>query len=297
MDRTRVPQEAIELYDEYTHAPLGRRVFLDRLARIAGGTAAAAAMLPLLQNDYALAQVVPAEDPRLVGETATFDVPGGTMSAYVAKPADAGEPLPAVVVIHENRGLNPHIRDVARRAALAGYVAVAPDFLSPGSGGTPEDEDRARDLIGQLDPAQTLQQALAVVAYARSGRDDVSGPVGVVGFCWGGGLANQVAAGDPELGAAISFYGRQLPAEQAGALKVPLLLHYAALDERINAGIPDFVSALTAAGVGYGLHMYEGVNHAFHNDTNAARYDRAAADLAWARTLDFLGLHLKGRDA
>jgi carboxymethylenebutenolidase len=297
MDRTRVPQEAIELYDEYTHAPLGRRVFLDRLARIAGGTAAAAAMLPLLQNNYALAQVVPAEDPRLVGETVTFDVPGGTMSAYVVKPAVAGEPLPAVVVIHENRGLNPHIRDVARRAALAGYVAVAPDFLSPGSGGTPEDEDRARDLIGQLDPAQTLQQALAVVAYARSGRDDVAGPVGVVGFCWGGGLANQVAAGDPELGAAVSFYGRQLPAEQAGALKVPLLLHYAALDERINAGIPDFVSALTAAGVGYGLHMYEGVNHAFHNDTNAARYDQAAADLAWARTLDFFGHHLKGRDA
>jgi carboxymethylenebutenolidase len=296
MDRSRVPQEAIDLYDQYTHSPLGRRVFLDRLARIAGGTAAAAAMLPLLRNDYAVAQVVPEKDPRLSTETAGIGVPGGMMSAYVAKPADAGGPLPAVVVVHENRGLNPHIRDVTRRVALDGYVAVAPDFLSPAHGGTPDDEDRARERVGRLDMARTLEQAVAVAAYGRDGRDDVAGPVGAVGFCWGGGVVGSMAARDPELGAAVSFYGRPIPTGEVDAVRVPLLLHYAGLDARTNAGIPEFVSALNAAGVEYGLFMYPGVNHAFHNDTGVARYDPAAAGLAWTRTLAFLDHHLRGGD-
>lgn len=290
----RIPQAIIDLYDEYTHAPLDRRTFLDRLGRLAGGSAAALALLPVLENNYARAQVVPADDARVATEQASIPVPaGGAVTAYVAKPADATGPLPAVVVVHENRGLNPHIQDVARRMALEGYVAVAPDFLTS-VGGTPPDEDKARELIGQLDPARTLQEALAVVDHARSGRTDVTGRVGTVGFCWGGALVNRVAVADPQVAATVSYYGRQPAAEDARRLSAPLMLHYAGLDERINAGIPDFVAALDAAAVPYTLHMYEGVNHAFNNDTNAARYDKKAADLAWQRTTGFFARHLKG---
>lgn len=293
MGRSTIDQRIITLYDEYTHAPLDRRVFLSRLAALAGGTAAAYALLPVLENNYARAAMVPADDARLTTETVAIPVSGGALSAYVAKPAAASGALPAVVVIHENRGLNPYIRDVARRTALAGYVAIAPDFLTPGAG-TPENEDQAREMIGALNPENTLQHALAAMTYARSGRDDVTGRTGVVGFCWGGALVNRVAAADPALSAAVSFYGRQVPAEEAQRIAAPLLLHYAGLDERINAGIPDFVAALDAAGVSYGMHMYDGVNHAFHNDTNAARYDAEAARLAWERTEAFLAEHLKG---
>ncbi|MCB9947240.1 MAG: dienelactone hydrolase family protein [Rhodospirillaceae bacterium] len=295
-----VPPEAplsrdiIALYDEYTHAPLDRRVFLDRLARLAGGTAAALALLPVLENDYAHAAVVAEDDPRLTTQSEAIAVPGGSLAAYVAKPADAAAPLPAVVVIHENRGLNPHIRDVARRLALGGYLAVAPDMLSADGDPTPADEDVARERIGALDPAQTLENALAVVAYARGGRRDASGRVGVVGFCWGGGLVNQLAVHDPALDAAVSFYGRQPSPEDAATIQVPLMLHYAGLDERINAGIDAYVAALDAAGADYTLHMYDGVDHAFHNDTNAARYDEGAAALAWERTLAFFAQHLAG---
>ena len=297
MDKPKIPQPVIDLYDEFTHTDMGRRTFLDRLAGLAGGTAAAAALVPLLQNNYALAAEVAEDDPSLSTETATFDVQGGaqgeTMRAYVAKPADAGGPLPAIVVVHENRGLNAYVRDVARRAALQGYVAIAPDFLSS-AGGTPDDEDKARDMIGALDPAQTQADAKAVLAYARSGRDDVNGKVGAVGFCWGGGLVNQMAVADPKLDAAVPFYGRQPSAEDAARIKAPLQLHYAGLDERINAGIDAYVAALTANGVAHEVHVYEGVNHAFHNDTNAARYDEKAAKLAWERTMAFMDAHLKG---
>jgi len=287
-----IPQEVVDLYDEYTHAPLERRVFLDRLARVAGGAAAAAALLPLLEADYANAQVVPEQDPRLATETVRIPAEGGGLLLYVARPAGGTAPLPAVVVVHENRGLNPHIRDVARRAALAGHVAVAPDFLSVAHGETPADEDRARTLIGGLDRDLTLRHALAAAGYARSGRADVTGRVGTIGFCWGGGLVNRMAAADPDIDATVSFYGSQPSADEARTIRSPLLLHYASLDERINRGIPEFAAALDAAGAPWTMHMYEGVNHAFHNDTAAARYDRDAAELAWSRTQEFLARHL-----
>jgi carboxymethylenebutenolidase len=293
MADNRVSDEIIALYDEYTHAPLDRRVFLERLAKLAGSTAAAMALLPVLENNYARAAVVAPDDARLVTETVRFDVPGGSMAAYVAKPAEVAGALPAVIVIHENRGLNPHIQDVTRRMALAGYVAIAPDFLSADGEGTPDDEDAAREQIGALDADAVLANAVAAVAYARQGRDDLSGKVGTIGFCWGGGLVNRLAASEAKPEASVSFYGRQVPAEEARAITTPLLLHYAGLDERINAGIADFVAALEAAQVSFGMHLYEGVNHAFHNDTNAGRYDPEAAALAWRRTLDFLELHLR----
>jgi carboxymethylenebutenolidase len=289
MSRPPIPQPIIDLYDAYTHVPLPRRVFLDRLTKLAGGTAAAMALLPLLENNYARAEMVPEDDPALVTETAQ----AGALSVYVAKPADAAGPLPAIVVIHENRGLNPHIKDVARRAALAGYVAIAPDYLSADGTPTPENEDQARDEIGALDDAETLANGLAVLQYARSGRDDVDGSTGVVGFCWGGGQANSLAVNDPELDAAVAFYGRQPSAEDAARIKAALLLHYAGLDDNINPGIEAYTQALDAAGVAYEMHMYDGVNHAFHNDTNAARYDEAAATLAWQRTIAFFDQHLK----
>lgn len=292
--RSAIPQPIIDLYDEYTHAPLDRRAFLERLAALAGGSAAAYALLPVLENNYAVAQIVAPDDGRLTTEDASVPAPGGgTVAAYVAKPADAAGPLPAVVVIHENRGLNPHIHDVARRMALEGYVAVAPDLLSS-AGGTPADEDKAREMIGQLDAEKTLAEALAVVDYARRGRDDVTGRVGTVGFCWGGALVNRIAAADPQVNATVSYYGRQPSAEEAKKISAPLMLHYASLDERINAGIPQFTATLVEAGIPYTLHVYEGANHAFNNDTNAARYDEQAATLAWQRTTDFFARHLKG---
>lgn len=288
MTRPTIPQAVIELYDQYTHAPLPRRVFLDRLAKLTGGSAAAMALLPVLENNYAAAQMVPQDDPALETETAQ----AGPLSVYVAKPAGATD-LPAIVVIHENRGLNPHIRDVARRAALAGYVAIAPDYLSADGTPTPENEDQAREQIGALDASQTLQNGLAVLDYARTGRDDVNGRVGVVGFCWGGGQVNSLAANDPALDAAVAFYGRQPSAEEAAQIEAALQLHYASLDERINEGIPAYTEALDAAGVEYEMLMYEGANHAFHNDTNEARYDADAAQLAWQRTMAFFDQHLK----
>ena len=283
-----VPQAVIDLYDQYTHAPLPRRVFLDRLAKLTGSTAAAAALLPILENNYATAQTVSEDDPALETET----VQAGPLSAYVAKPAGAMG-LPAIVVIHENRGLNPHTMDVARRAALAGYVAIAPDYLSADGTPTPADEDQAREEIGALDPAQTLQNGLGVLEYARSGREDVNGQVGVVGFCWGGGQANSLAAHDPALDAAVAFYGRQPSAEEAAQISAALQLHYGGLDERVNEGIPAFTEALDAAGVGYEVHIYEGANHAFLNDTNEARYNAEAAQLAWQRTMAFFDQHLR----
>ncbi|MEX2643922.1 MAG: dienelactone hydrolase family protein [Acetobacterales bacterium] len=287
MSEPRLTQDIINLYDEYTHAPLARRVFLDRLAMLAGGTAAAYALLPLLENNYARAEMVAEGDARLEAG----DVKVGEMSAYVVRPKQ-GDEFPAVLVIHENRGLNPYIRDVARRVALAGYVAVAPDFLSS-AGGTPADEDKARDMIGKLDAQKTLDYARVMAMYARTGRADVSGNVGAVGFCWGGGLVNQLAVHDADLNAAVAFYGRQPKAADAEKIKAPVMLQYAGLDERINAGIVEYVDALKAAKVEHTVHMYEGVNHAFHNDTNAARYNADAAKLAWDRTIAFFDKHLK----
>ena len=285
-------QDIIDLYDEHTHERLDRRVFMDRLAKIAGGTAAAAALVPVLEANYASAAIVPADDSRLTIEEVSFPGAGGDVRGYLARPADPSGPLPGVVVIHENRGLNPHIEDVARRVALEGFVALAPDFLSP-AGGTPNDQDQAREMIGALDPAQTLNNALAAADYLANS-DATTGKVGVVGFCWGGGLVNQVAVHAPELGAAVAFYGRQPAAEEVPNIKAPLLLHYAGLDERINAGIPAYEKALDANGVDYTIYIYDNANHAFHNDTSEARYDQTAAELAWARTIAFFKQHLTG---
>ncbi len=257
---------------------------------MAGGSAAAAALLPLLRANHAKAAIVPPDDARVRAERITFPGATGEVQAYLARPADAPGALPGVVVIHENRGLNPHIEDVARRLALEGFVALAPDFLSP-KGGTPADEDQARELIGQLDQQQTIQNALAAVDFLK-GNDATTGKVGVVGFCWGGALANQIAVNSAEVDAVVPFYGRQPASGDVARIRAPLLLHYAGLDERINAGIPEYERALKEAGVNYTIYMYEGANHAFHNDTSEARYDPAAARLAWSRTIDFFKQHL-----
>jgi carboxymethylenebutenolidase len=282
-------QRIIDLYDEYTHAPLDRRVFIERLAALVGGTAAALALLPLLEN-RAVAAVIPPDDSRVSAERVTYPGSVGEMKGYLVKPVTGGK-LGSVVVIHENRGLNAHIEDVARRVAVAGFLALAPDFLSP-AGGTPSDEDQAREMIGKLDAAATAANAIASVTYLR-GRDDGNGKVGAVGFCWGGGQVGQLAVNDPALNAAVVYYGRTPDSADVPKIKAPLLLHYAGLDERINAGVPAFREALDKAGVAYTLYMYEGAQHAFNNDTSAERYNPEAAKLAWDRTLAFFNEKLK----
>lgn len=283
-------KKIIDLYDEYIHESLDRREFLKKLAILAGGTAAAHALLPLLEPTYAQAEVVPKDDPRL--KTGYIKYPGATgeVRAQLARPK-GGAKLPGVVVVHENRGLNPHIEDVARRVALEGFLALAPDALSP-VGGTPEDSDKARSLIGQLDGQSTVNNYIAAVKYLHY-HPESTGKVGIIGFCWGGGVANQVAVKTPDLTAAVPFYGIQPAPEDVAKIKASLLLHYAGLDERINKGIPAFEAALKEASIDYRIYMYEGAKHAFLNDTNAARYNREAAQLAWQRTISFLKERLK----
>ncbi len=278
-------QRIIDLYDSYTHGGLARRDFMDRLAQMAGGAAAAAALLGVLQNDYARAAVIAEDDPRLATDTVVYEAAGGKVSGYLARlKGDAKRP--AVIVIHENRGLNPHVKDVARRLAIDGFLALGVDALSP-LGGTPADEDKAREMIGKLDRDETLARYAAAVAFLAT-RPESSGKVGAVGFCWGGGMANRLAAAGTPLAASVAYYGMPLPAEEVPKITAPLLLHYAGLDERINAGIPAFEEALKKDKKAYELHMYPGANHAFNNDTNAARYNKEAADLAWGRTIAFL---------
>jgi carboxymethylenebutenolidase len=280
-----VTQEMINLYDEYTHLTLDRRGFMEKLVKLTGSAAAAAAIAPLLSANQAQAAIVSEDDARLTSERIEYPGANGTvMKGYLARPVNAG-PLPAVIVIHENRGLNAHIEDIARRVALEGFAALAPDLLSP-SGGTPTDEDQARQMISALDPAVTVQNAVATVEFLKTDKR-TTGKVGVIGFCWGGGVANQLAVASPDLGAAVSYYGMQ-PKANIGQIKARMMMHYAGLDDRTNAGIPDFEAALKAAGVDYQVFVYDGANHAFNNDTSAARYDKAAADLAWSRTIPFL---------
>jgi len=283
-------QTIIDLYDRYTHGHITRRSFLDRLAALAGGTAAATALLPLLANNYARAETVPESDSRIKVETVTT----AGISTYVAKPAQGtsggGDKFPTVVVIHENRGLNPHIKDVTRRFATEGYLAVGVDMLTP-LGGTPADEEKAREMIGQLKPEEVATQLTAIVAAARA-RPDSNGKVGAVGFCWGGAAVNNLAVADPSLNAAVAYYGRQPSDDKVPAIKAPLLLHYAGIDENVNKGIQGYEAALKANSKSYELHMYEGANHAFNNDTNEARYNKEAADLAWGRTLEFFKKNL-----
>ena len=264
---------------------------LRKLALLAGGTAAATALLPQLENNYAKASQVAEDDDRLITERVSYPGVSSNVQAYLARPQGAAEPLPAVIVIHENRGLNPYIQDVVRRVALAGYVALGPDFLSP-LGGTPADADQARDLIGTLDGTDTLANAQAALTFLQS-HAVTTDNVGCIGFCWGGALTNRLAVSAPSLRAAVPFYGQVAEAEAVPNLQSPLLLHYAGLDDRINEGIPAYEAALRAAGKEYTICMYSNVNHAFHNDTNEARYDPQAAELAWQRTIAFLDYYLK----
>lgn len=281
-------QQIINLYDEYTHKPLNRNEFLRRLALLAGGTAAAMTLLPLLEVNYAHAAVTTEED--LFTERITYPGINGDMQAYVARPKKE-KPYPTVVVIHENRGLNAHIEDVTRRAAKAGYLAIAPNALSS-LGGTPENEDEARTKFQQLKAEDNLQNFIKVFTYLQS-RKDSNGIFGCVGFCWGGAMANSLAVNVPSLKAAVPFYGRQAAAEDVPKIKAAMQMHYGGLDERVNAGIPAFEEALKKNNIPYELYIYEGANHAFHNDTAPTRYNEAAAKLAWQRTIEFFDKHLK----
>jgi carboxymethylenebutenolidase len=282
--RPQITQEMIDLYDEYTHITLDRRAYLARMTALMGSTAAATAVTSLIETDKAAAQLVPADDPRVKAERVAYPGEGGEMAGYLARPTNASGRLPAVMVIHENRGLVPHIQDVTRRMALEGFLALGPDFLHQ-AGGTPADEDKGRDMIAQLDRARTVANAVAGVRFLKA-HPASNGKVGATGFCWGGGIVNAlaVAAGADLLGAA-PYYGVQPPAADVPKIKARLVLHYAGNDDRINARINAYREALEAAGVKYELYTYEGTQHAFNNDTSAARYNKPAADLAWSRTV------------
>ncbi len=277
-------QRIINLFDEYTHKPLTRQDFLGKLAKLTGSMTAAMAVLPLLEVNYAHATTIAEDDPDLLLEDVTYPGDGLDMKAYVAQPKAAGK-RGIVLVIHENRGLNPHIRDVARRVAKAGYIAIAPDALSP-FGGTPANEDEARGLFAKLDKQQNLNNFLKGFAYGKSLKNS-NGKTGCVGFCWGGALSNQLAVNDPDLKAAVAFYGRQPEVADVPKIKAAIQLHYGGLDEGVNKGIPAYEEALKANQVKYELYVYEGAQHAFNNDTAPTRYNEAAAKLAWERTLKF----------
>ena len=282
-------QQIINLFDEYTHKPLSREVFMKRLTSLTGSTAAALTTLSLLEVNYAKAATIDLQDDRLMTERIVYPGDGTEMKGYVARPKADGK-YPAIVVIHENRGLNPHIEDVARRAALAGYLALAPDALSP-LGGTPADADQARDMFQKLDASKNLNNFIKAFDYLKS-RKDGNGKFGTVGFCWGGGIVNQLAVNVPDLKAAVAFYGRQPESTDVYKIKAAVQLHYAGTDERINAGIAVYEEALKQAKVTYELYSYEGAQHAFHNDTAPTRYNEAAAKLAWERTLAFFKKYL-----
>ena len=278
-------QRIIDLYDEYTHRSLDRRLFLEKLAKLTGSMTAALALVPFLEANQAKAAIVPVDDARLEAGRITYPGATGDVRAYLARSKGAVRQA-AVIVIHENRGLNAHTEDVTRRMALEGFLTLAPDMLSP-AGGTPADEDQARTMIRELDAGKAVQNLVAAIAFLAQ-HEHGNGKVGAVGFCWGGGMVGDLAVASAALDAAVVYYGRQPEPAQVEKIAAPLLLHYAGLDERINAGIPAFEEALKKAKKTYTLHVYEGVNHAFNNDTSEARYDKAAAALAWSRTIAFL---------
>lgn len=278
-------RNVIELYDEYTHKPLPRRVFLERLTVLAGGAAAAQMALAVLEPDYAHAATVAADDPGLSVRAISEVINGTTIRGYLAQ-GKVSAKRPAVLVVHENRGLNPHIEDIARRLAAGGFLALALDFLAP-LGGTPQDADKAREMFGTLDRAAVIAQGRAALQWLKA-QPAGNGKAGAIGFCWGGGTVNALATQAPELDAGVVFYGQAPAPEAAARIKAPLLLNHAGLDSRINEGLPAYEAALKAAGARYTLHVYEGVNHAFMNDTSAERYDPKAAALAWDRSVAFL---------
>lgn len=291
-DAPRITQEMIDLYDDYTHLSLDRRKFLDTLAKMCGSMGAATAAAAMMSANAQAQSMVAADDERL--ETADITWPGATgeMRGHLAMPSAVPGPLGGVIVVHENRGLNEHIRDVARRMALEGFVALAPDFLSP-AGGTPENEDDARGLFRQINSADTAANGAATVDWLAA-HEATNGNVGAIGFCWGGGTVNDIATVSAALKAAVPYYGAQPDAAAATNIQARVMAHYAGLDQRINAGIPAFEAALQAAGVDHQIFVYEGANHAFNNDTAEARYDADAAALAWQRTVDFLHETLDG---
>jgi len=275
-------QKIINLFDEYTHKPLSREDFLKKLAMLTGSTAAAMAVLPMLEVNYAKAATIEQEDERLFTERITYKSDDVDMKAYIARPKKKSK-YPSVMVIHENRGLNPHIEDVTRRLALEGFLAIAPDALSP-QGGTPANEDQARELFGKLDAPKNLKNFITGFEYLKT-RKDSNEKFGCIGFCWGGALSNQLAVNVPSLKVAVPFYGRQPDAADVPKIKAFVQLHYGGLDERVNAGIPAYEEALKKAGTRYELFIYEGAQHAFHNDTAPTRYNETAAKLAWSRAI------------
>ncbi|MGZ8211921.1 MAG: dienelactone hydrolase family protein [Burkholderiales bacterium] len=284
------PPEVLRLFDGYVHGTLSRRDFLDSAARFAVGTFTATAMLEALKPNFAWAQQVPKDDARIRAEYVTYASPQGSgkMRGYFARPAKAAAKLPGVVVIHENRGLNPYTEDVARRLAVLNFAAFAPDALTP-VGGYPGDEDKARDLFAKLDAAKRTEDLMSGYTWLKARPETTK--VGAVGFCFGGGIVNAMAVRFPDLAAAVPYYGSQPPAADVPKIKAALLIHYASDDPRINAGWPAFESALKSAGVKYEMHMYPNTQHAFHNDTTP-RYDEAAAKLSWQRTVDFFNKNL-----
>ena len=290
---TDFPQELLNLFDHYVHGEISRRQFLDRAAKYAVGGLTATAIWDSLRPNYALAEQVPQDDKRLKTEYATVSSPqgNGSIRGYFVRPADANGKLPGVLVIHENRGLNPYIQDVARRLGTANFLAYAPDGLTS-VGGYPGDDEKGAELFAKVDENKMFEDFVSSVDWLRS-RPECTGKVGVVGFCFGGTMANKLAVRLPDLAAAVPFYGRQPPAADAAKIKAPLLLHYASLDTRITEGWPAYEEALKANHVTYTAYVYEGVNHGFHNDTTP-RYDEAAAKLAWQRTLDFFEKYLRG---
>jgi carboxymethylenebutenolidase len=275
-------QKIINLYDSYTHSQINRKEFMKKLALLTGSTALALTILPSLESNYAAASTV--KDDEVHAEEITFPGVNGQLQGLFAMPKGNKRKLGAVIIIHENRGLTPHIKDVTKRVALAGFVALGVDALSP-MGGTPEDENKGREMIGKLDAAQNLGNYLKALEFLRA-HPLGNGKTGVVGFCWGGGMANKLAVADPFLNAAVAYYGAQAKTEDVPQIKASLMLHYAGLDERINAGIPAYESALKANKIDYQLYVYDGVNHAFNNDTSPTRYNEAAAKLAWERTIN-----------
>jgi carboxymethylenebutenolidase len=283
-------KKVVDLYDEYNNGLLDRRQFLKRLSMLAGGILAANTLLTLLDGNSARADLVSKDDPRLLTEDIRYKGATGDVRGKLARPKGDSK-VPGVIVIHENRGLNAHIADVTRRIALEGFLALAPDALSP-VGGTPDDETKAATLIGQLDQQSTIKNFVSAVQYLKT-HPVSTGKVGVVGFCWGGAMANQVAVNSPNLSAAVPYYGRPPASEDVPKIKASLLLHYAGLDEGINKGIPEFEAALKKASIDYRLYMYPGAQHAFNNDTNAERYNKEAAQLAWGRTIAFFKEKLK----
>ena len=298
MTTLQITQAMIDAYDEYTHLTLDRRGFMEKLTKLAGSGAAAATIAPLLAANSAQAAITAEDNPKLKAEQVSYPGSKGPLNGYLARPADQNGKLPAVIVIHENRGLNPHIRDVARRVALEGFVALAPDFLSPLGGwevsrSGPNNREKGNQMMAQLAGPEVTEDYIAAVTFLRT-HPLTNGKVGVVGFCWGGAATNQLAVHSPDLDAAVPYYGRQPTADDVAKIHAPIMAHYGALDKNINQGIPAFEESLKKNNKKYSIFVYDGANHAFNNDTGGDRYNKPAAELAWKRTVGFLKENLKG---